>query len=132
MRLPHGPGEKLQVDYAGDKMPVYDARTGEAKQVSIFVAAMRASQCICSEAVAGEDSYSWLRVHEQALEYLGGVPQVVVSDNLESAVTKASFYDPEINRAYKALADHYEVGILPARVRRPKDRAKVENAVLQV
>lgn len=132
MRQAHVPGEKLYVDYCGDKATLHDALTGEETQVSLFVAAMGASQKIYARAVAGEDSHSWLSAHQAAFLFFGGVPKVVVPDNLKSAVTKPNYYDPELNRAYKDLADHYDVVILPARVRRPKDKAKVENAVLQV
>ena len=132
MRLPHAPGEKLYVDFAGQRPTVFDPGTGEARQVSVFVSALGASQFIYAEAVQREDLPSWLRAHEHALEFLGGVPQVVVPDNLKAAVTKPCFYDPDLNRSYKDLADHYGFVVLPARVSRPKDKAKVENAVLQV
>ena len=132
MRQAHTPGEKLYVDFAGTRAVVHDAVSGEAQEVSVFVAALGASQLIYAEAVPGEDLHSWLGLHQRTFEFLGGVPAVVVPDNLKSAVTKACFYDPELNRSYKDLADHYETVILPARVRRPKDKAKVENAVQQV
>lgn len=132
MRLVHQPGEKLYVDYAGVRPTIIDPVSGEATEVSIFVAALGASQKIYAEAVAGEDLHSWLGAHQRAFQFFGGVPEVLVPDNLKSGVTKACFYDPELNRAYKDLTDHYDTVVLPTRVRRPKDKAKVENAVLQV
>ncbi len=132
MRQSHKPGEKLFVDYAGQRPLVYNALTGEAKKVSIFVAALGVSQLIYAEATEDEKLPSWMKSHQNAFDFYGGVTEVLVPDNLKSAVTKPCFYDPDINRSYKELADHYGTVVLPARIRRPKDKAKVENAVLQV
>jgi len=132
MRQSHVPGERLYVDYAGVKALLHDPVTGDTQEVSVFVAALGASQLIYAEAVAGEDMHSWIGAHQRAFDFVGGVPELLVPDNLKSGVTEPCFYDPEINRTYKDLADHYDTVVLPARVRKPKDKAKVENAVLQV
>lgn len=132
LRVVHRPGEKLYVDFAGQKMVLHDALSGDTQEVSIFVTALGVSQLIYAEAVAGEDLHSWLGAHQRAFQFMGGIPLILVPDNLKSAVTKPNFYDPEINRSYKDLADHYDTVVMPARVRKPKDKAKVENAVLQV
>lgn len=132
MRQTHKPGEKLYVDYAGQKLEIIDPSTGEVKECSVFVAAMGLSQYIYAEATEDQGLISWLTAHEHTFEYLEGSVEVLVPDNLKSGVTKPCFYDPEINRSYKELADYYGAYVLPARVRKPKDKAKVENAVLQV
>ena len=128
----HVAGERLYVDWAGAKLSIADPRTGETSEVSIFVSAMGASQYIFAKAYADEKSPSWLRAHVEAFEFYGGLPRIVVPDNLKTGVEKTCRYEPELNPAYAEMARHYEVAVLPARVRRPKDKAKVENAVQQV
>lgn len=132
MRQTHAPGEKVFVDFAGHTAPVYDRLTGECTHVQIFVGAMGLSQYIYAEAVETQEIRNWVSCHSHMYEFFGGVPAVTVPDNLRSAVTKACAYDPELNRTYKDLSDHYDTLILPARVRKPKDKAKAENAVQQV
>lgn len=132
MRQRHEGGDKLFVDYAGMTMPITDARTGEVTPASVFVAALGASNFIYAEAVAGEDLRSWVQVHMHCYEFLGGVPSATVPDNLKSGVTRPCYYDPDVNPTYAELAEHYGTVVLPARVRKPRDKAKAENAVLQV
>ena len=132
MRQEHKAGDKLFVDYAGMKLPIVDPQTGEVSEASIFVAALGASGYTYAEAVPGEDLPSWVQAHIHCFEFLGGVTQATVPDNLKSGVTKPCFYDPDINPTYGELAEHYNTVILPARVRRPKDKAKAENSVQQV
>jgi len=128
-RQVHVAGEKLFVDYAGDTVGVCDAATGELRPAQIFVAAMGASNYSFAEATWTQQLPDWIGSHVRAFEFFGGVPHVVVPDNLKSGVTRASFYDPELNPTYQQLAEHYGVAIIPARPVRPKDKAKVEVAV---
>lgn len=132
MRQTHQPGEKLFVDFAGVTMPIIDPATGEVREAQVFVAAMGASSFTYAEVVPSQELWHWLNAHINAFEFMGGAPHVLVPDNLKSAVTKASFYDPDINPSYQDLAEHYGCVVIPARVRKPRDKAKVENAVQQV
>ena len=128
----HKAGDKLFVDYCGDTLPLTDPQTGEVTKVQIFVAALGASNYIYAEATATQSLPDWIASHVRCFTFLGGVPRVVVPDNLKSGVTAPSRYEPDINPTYLRLADHYSIAVVPARVRKPRDKAKVENAVLQV
>lgn len=132
MRQTHEPGEKLFVDFAGPTLAITDPLTGEVREAAVFVAAMGASSFTYAEALPSQGLRHWLDAHVHAFEFLGGVPHVLVPDNLKAAVTKANFYDPDLNRAYQDLAEYYGTVVIPARVRKPRDKSKVENAVLQV
>ena len=132
MRQTHVAGEKLFVDFAGDTMPVFDAITGAERRAHIFVAVLGASNYTYAEARWSEGLPDWIGAHVNALAFLGGVPKAVVCDNLKAGVTKPSRYEPGINRTYQDLAAHYGTTILPTRVRKPRDKAKVEVAVLIV
>ena len=132
MRQVHRAGEKLFVDYAGQTVPIVDRMTGEIREAQIFIAALGASNLTYTEATRTQTLPDWCASHIRALEYLGCAPELFVPDNLKSAVTRACRYEPLLNRTYETLAEHYGVAIIPARVRRPRDKAKVENAVLLV
>ncbi|QIE43875.1 IS21 family transposase [Meridianimarinicoccus aquatilis] len=129
MRQTHAGGEKVFVDYAGDTIDIVDPETGEVHAAKLFVATMGASSYTYVEAVASEGLEDWIGAHTRMFAYLGGVPKAVVPDNLKSAVIKPDRYDPGLNRTYAEMAEHYSTAILPARVRKPKDKAKVEVAV---
>ncbi len=129
MRQTHVGGEKVFIDFAGDAIDIVDPATGEVSEAKLFVAAMGASSYSYAVAVASEGLEDWIAAHVGMFAYLGGVPQIVVPDNLKSAVIKADRYDPGLNRTYAEMAEHYGTAILPARVRKPKDKAKVEVAV---
>lgn len=129
MRQDHRAGEKLFVDYAGHTAPVIDPRTGEIKQAQIFVAVLGASNYTYAEATWSQALPDWIGSHQRAFHYLSGVPEIVVSDNLRSGVSKAHRYEPDINPTYQEMATHYGVAVVPARVRKPKDKAKVEIGV---
>jgi len=129
MRFTHKAGDKLFVDFSGDRPSYVDRETGEVIEPELFVAAMGASSRIFATAVASQQMPDWIRVHVDAFEYFGGVPVCVVPDNLKSGVKTACKYDPEINPVYAELAAHYGVAIIPARPREPRDKAKVENGV---
>jgi transposase len=129
MRQNHRAGEKLFVDYAGQTVPVVDSRTGEIRETQIFVAVLGASNYTYAEATWTQALPDWIGSHQRTFDFLGGVPEVVVPDNLLSGVSKAHRYEPDINPTYQDLATHYGVAIVPARVRRPKDKAKAEVGV---
>ena len=129
MRQEHRAGEKMFVDYAGQTVPVYDLHTNQMRQAQIFVAVLGASNYTYAEATWTQSLPDWIGSHSRAFAFFGGVPKLVVPDNLKSAVSKASFYDPDINPTYLDMANHYGTAVIPARVRKPKDKAKVEVAV---
>jgi transposase len=129
LRQNHTPGEKLFVDYAGHTVSVTDRHSGEVRQAQIFVAVLGASNYTYAEASWTQSLPDWLGAHVRALEFIGGLPRAIVPDNLKSAVNKAHRYEPELNPAYQDFAEHYELAILPARARRPRDKAKVEVGV---
>ena len=133
MRQTHAAGERLFVDYAGDGVPVViDRLTGEIRMAQIFVAVLGASSFTFAKATWTQALPDWIDAHVRAFEAIGGVPELVVPDNARTAIVKASFYDPEVNRTYAEMAAHYRTAILPARPRKPRDKAKVEQAVLIV
>lgn len=129
LRTEYVAGERMFVDYAGDKMSVVDTETGEVTPVEIFVAVLGCSGLLYVEASRGQDLKSWLLAHTRAFEAYGGVIKVTVPDNLKSAVTKACWYDPEINPSYLQLARMYNTIILPTRAAHPRDKAAVEVGV---
>ena len=132
MRQTHVAGEKLFVDFAGDTVPVIDGLTGGGRAAHVFVAVLGTSNYTFAEARWSEGLADWIGAHVDALAFLGGVPKLIVCDNLKAGVTAACRYEPGINRTYQDMATHYGASILPARVRRPRDKAKVENSVLIV
>lgn len=129
MRQIHKAGEKTFVDYAGMTLPWIDLTTGEIHEAQIFVGCLGASQFIFTEATATQQLTDWIESHVRMWEYFGGVSEIVVPDNLKSGVQKAHRYDPDINKNYQLVGEHYGFAIVPARIYEPKDKAKVENAV---
>ncbi len=107
-------------------LPVIDPESGELREASIFVAVLGASSYTYAEATWTRDLYDWIGSHIRAFEFFGGVSEAVVPDNWRTAVTKACWYEPDLNPTYRDLAEHYDTVILPARVRKPRDKAKVE------
>jgi len=129
MRQEHKAGEKLFVDYAGMTMPVVNRKTGELRQAQIFVAVLGASHYTYAEATWTQSLPDWIASHVRALEFLGAVPRLIVPDNLRSGVSHACRYDPDANPTYCSFAEHYGTAILPARVRKPRDKSPVEVGV---
>jgi transposase len=129
LRQDHRAGEKMFVDYAGATIPVYDRQSGQAHPAAVFVAVLGASSYTFAEATSGQDLRNWIGSHIRAFEFFGGVAEVVVPDNLKSAVTHPSYYEPDLNPTYRDLAEHYGVAIIPARPYRAKDKAKAEVGV---
>ncbi len=132
LRQEHRAGEKLFVDFAGDTIPVHDPQTGVATAAEIFVAVLGASSYSYAEATWTQGLADWIGVHIRAFEFFGGVPEIVVPDNLKSGVTKACRYEPGVNRTYEEMATHYGVAVVPARPAKPRDKAKAEAGVLLV
>jgi len=132
MRQTHTPGEKLFVDYAGQTLPIIDGTTGEIRQAQLFVAVLGASNYTYAEVTWTQKMPDWTGSHVRTFEFIGGVPEILVPDNLKSGVKHASYYDPVLNPTYQDLARHYGVAVLPARPHKPKDKAKVEGGVLIV
>ena len=130
--IEHTGGEQMQVDYAGLKVPITDPETGAISQVSIFVATLPASNYIYAEAQSSENQCNWNNGHVRALEYFNGVPKITIPDNLKTGITKPNYYEPGVNLAYQELAEYYQFAVLPARVRRPRDKGAGENGVQNV
>jgi transposase len=130
MRQSHRAGERMFVDFSGDGLEVIDPRTGECKMAKLFVAVLGASNLTYVEPVFSEDLPTWIGCHVRAFTYFGGVVEIVVPDNLKSGVKRADFYDPELNPTYADLAQHYNTVVIPARKRKPRDKAKAEQGVL--
>jgi transposase len=129
MRQHHVAGDKVFVDFSGKKLDVADGATGEIHQAELFVGVLGASNYTYAEAVWTQTLPDWIGAHVRMLAHFAGCPRLVVPDNLKAGVHKASFYDPEINRTYGRMTEHYGIGVLPARPYRPKDKAKVEGGV---
>jgi len=132
MRQRHGAGEKVFVDYAGDTIDVIDPATGAVAAMKLFVAAMGASSYVYAEARPSEGLADWIGCHVNLFAFLGGVPGMIVCDNLKSGVTKPDRYEPSINRSYQEMARHYGTSVVPARPYKPRDKAKVEQSVLLI
>jgi transposase len=129
MRQEHKAGEKLFVDYAGMTMPVRDPKTGAVRQAQVFVAAMGASYYTYAEATWTQALPDFIASHARAFAFFGGVSELLVPDNLRSAVSRACRYEPDANPTYTRLAEHYGTAILPARPLKPKDKSRVESSV---
>lgn len=129
MHIEHKAGDKMFVDFAGDKLQITDRETGIIKDVEVFVALLCWSQLTYVEAADSQKTEDWIRLNVNALRYFDGVPAAIVPDNLKPGVTKANWYEPEINSTYNDFARHYGTVILPARPRKYRDKALVEGAV---
>jgi transposase len=129
MRQTHIAGERMFVDYSGTTLQLIDGTTGEVLTAELFVAVLGASNLTYAEATWTQSLPDWIGSHIRAFGYFRGVTAMIVSDNLKSGITKACFYEPNVNRTYQEMADHYDTAIIPARPRKPKDKAKVEVGV---
>ena len=129
MRLSHKAGEKLFVDYAGQTVPMVDPTSGEIHPAQLFVAVLGASNYTYAEAHWSQDLPNWTGAHVRAFAFIGGVPEIVVPDNLKAGVKHPCRYEPDLNPTYHDLAQHYGIAIIPARPYKAKDKAKVEVGV---
>jgi transposase len=129
MHLEHKAGDKMYIDFAGEKLSILDQDSGEVIDTEVFVAVLGCSQLTYVEAVRSQKKEDLIKACENALHYFGGVPAAIVPDNLKSAVSKSSKYEPSINESFADFAEHYSAAVLPARAYRPKDKALVEGMV---
>ncbi len=129
MHLEHKAGDKTYIDFAGDKLFIVNPLTGEEKKVEVFAAILGCSQLTYVEAVASQKSEDLIKATENAFHYFGGTTAAIVPDNLKSAVTKSSKYEPQINETFADFAEHYSTAVIPARAYRPRDKALVEGVV---
>jgi len=129
MRQVHRAGEKAFIDWAGPTIPIYSRMGGETKQAHLFAAVLGASCYTYAEAFTDEQTINWLTAHIHAFEFFGGVPKLLVPDNAKTGVSRACRYDPDLNPTYDNFALYCGFVIVPARPYKPRDKAKVENAV---
>lgn len=132
MRLPRKAGEEMEVDYAGMAIAITNPETGEISQAQVFVVTLPASNYTYAEIQPSQELAHWIGGHVRALAFFGGVPKTICPDNLKSGVKTPHRYEPELNPSYQEMAEHYQVAVLPARVRKPRDKAHVENSVQNV
>ena len=125
----HKAGDKMYIDFAGQKLSIIEEQTGAVKNIEVFVAILGASQLTYVEAVMSQQKEDFIPACENALQFYGGVPGAIVCDNLRAAVKKTSRYEPSINETFFDFGEHYNTAILPARVYKPTDKAPVEIAV---
>lgn len=131
MRQVHRAGEKLFVDFSGEKIPIYDRRSGEVSmRAELFVAVAGASSYLFAEALPSQELLHWVTAHTHAFEFMGGCHEIVVCDNLRSGVTRPHRYEPDVNATFQEMAAHYHVAVIPTRSYKPRDKAKVEAGVL--
>ena len=131
LRQHHRAGEKAFIDYAGQTVAIIDPETGTLQcDAQIFIATLGASNYTFAEASASQSLPDWVASHVRAFEFFNGVPEILVPDNLKSGITHPCRYEPDVNPTYQDLAQHYDTTVIPARSAKPKDKAKVENAVL--
>ena len=131
-RLPQHGGEVLEVDYAGMTLPLVNPETGEVKQIPVFVATLPASNYIYAEAQPSQEKCHFIHGHVRAFAFFGGIPKILRPDNPKTGVKSPNYYEPDLNPTYQEMAEYYQVAVLPARVRRPKDKGHVENGVQNV
>ena len=129
MHIDRKPGEQLEVDWAGQTAKIIDSDTGESINAFVFVAVLSSSQYAYVEAFLSQNQESWITAHVNAYKFFGGVTRILIPDNLKTGVEKVSWYTPVINKTYHEMAEHYGTAVIPARVRKPKDKPSVEGAV---
>ena len=130
LRQLHRAGEKLFVDWAGQRIPVVNPDTGEIREANLFVAVLGASNYTFAKAYLSRELPFWIQAHIEAFGFMGGVSEIIVPDNTKTGVTHPCYYEPDINRSYHEMAAHYGCVVIPTRVCSPKDKAKVEAGVL--
>jgi len=129
MHIEHKAGDKMYVDYAGERLEIVDADSGELRQVEVFVAILGASQLTYVEATMTQQKEDFIQACENALHYFGGVPQAIVTDNLKSAVIKSDRYEPTLNKAFHDFTLHYGLSALPAGPYKPRHKALAEGMI---
>jgi hypothetical protein len=129
MHINHKAGDKMYIDFTGEKLQIVDPQTGEVQKTEVFISVLGASQLTYIEATTSQKKEDFINCCENALHFYGGVPLAIVPDNLKSAVTKSDKYEPTLNEAFEGFARHYSTAVLPARVYKPKDKSLVEGGV---
>jgi len=129
MHVHRKPGEQLEVDWAGQIAPIVDSETGEIINTYVFVGVLSSSQYAYVEAFLSQNQECWISAHGNMYKFFGGVTRILVPDNLKTGVEKATWYSPEINKTYQEMAEHYGTAVIPARVRKPKDKPNAEGSV---
>jgi transposase len=131
-RFPHNGGEVIEVDYVGLTMTLVNPESGATTQVPVFVATLPASNYIYAEVQPSQEKCHWIGGHVRAFEFFGGVSKILRPDNPKMGVKSPNYYEPDLNPTYQEMAEYYQVAVLPARVRRPRDKGNVENGVQNV
>lgn len=129
MHIPRKPGEQIEVDWAGQTANLTDPDTGDLVKAYVFVGVLSYSQCAYVEAFLTQDLESWIMAHVHMFQYFGGVSKILIPDNLKTGIIEPDWYSPEIQRNYQEMAEHYDTVIVPARIRKPRDKANVESNV---
>jgi len=130
--LPRKGGDEMEVDYAGLTVPIVNPETGEVRQAPVFVATLPASSYLYAEVQPNQQACHWINGHVRALEFMGGVPKILRPDNPKTGVKSPCYYEPDLNPTYQEMAEYYGVAVLPARVRKPRDKGNVENGVQNI
>ena len=131
-RFKHNGGEEMEVDYAGLTMTIVNPETGETHQAPVFVATFPASDYIFAEVQPSQELCHWINGHVRAFGFFGGLPKILRPDNPKVGIKSPNYYEPDLNPTYQEMAEYYQVAVLPARVRKPKDKSAVENGVQNV
>ena len=131
-RIPRKGGEELEVDYAGLTVTIVNPETGETRQAPVFVATFPASDYVYAEVQPSQELCHWINGHVRAFNFFGGIPKILRPDNLKTGVKSPNYYEPDLNPTYQEMAEYYQVAVLPARVRKPRDKGHVENGVQNV
>lgn len=129
MHIHRKPGEQLEVDWAGQTTPIVDSETGDIINAYVFVGALSSSQYAYVEAFLSQNQECWTTAHVNMYKFFGGATRILIPDNLKTGVEKATWYSPEINKTYQEMAEHYGTAVIPARVRKPKDKPNAEGSV---
>ena len=129
MHVHRKPGEQIEVDWAGQAAPIVDSETGEIINAYVFVGVLSSSQYAYVEAFLSQNQECWIAAHGYMYKFFGGVTRILVPDNLKTGVEKATWYSPEINKTYQEMAEHYNTAVIPARVRKPRDKPYAEGSV---
>ncbi|MHC1759188.1 MAG: IS21 family transposase [Negativicutes bacterium] len=132
MHIHRKPGEQLEVDWAGQTTPLFDSVTGEIVNAYVFIGVLSSSQYAYVEAFASQNQECWITAHVNMYKFFGGATRILVPDNLKTGVEKTSWFSPLINKVYHEMAEHYDTAVIPARVRRPKDKPNAEGSVKNV
>jgi transposase len=131
-RFPHNGGEEMEVDYAGLTVTIVNPETGETHQAPVFVATFPASDYVYAEVQPSQELCHWINGHVRAFSFFGGLPKILRPDNPKTGVKSPNYYEPDLNPTYQEMAEYYQVAVLPARVRKPRDKGNVENGVQNV